>query len=300
MARSRVGVVGTGYWAKAIHAPTLAVHPEADFVGVYGRDPAKGAAIAAANGVRAFASFDEMLAEVDIVSIAVPPTVQCDYALPAARAGKHLLLEKPLSIDSASALELADAADEHSVSSVVFFTGRYLPEWESWLDQAIASQPLCARGEWFVALVGPAEVYVSPWRTDYGALWDLGAHMLSFILPALGPVKSVAGLRGSGDLVHLILSHEAGGSSTISVSETLPVEADRLTADLCTTSGWTSRPKGGLSTADSQRAYGNALSELISNMTSGERRHRCDVHFGRAVVDVLVRCEEQLADSRST
>jgi predicted dehydrogenase len=64
----RFGVIGTGYWADVAHATGIGSHPEAELVGVWGRDPAKAAALAERHGARAFADYDELLAAVDAVA----------------------------------------------------------------------------------------------------------------------------------------------------------------------------------------------------------------------------------------
>ena len=61
----RIGLVGTGYWATAIHGPGAAGHPQMEFVGVWGRDAAKTAQAAHGLGVRAYSDFDALLDDVD-------------------------------------------------------------------------------------------------------------------------------------------------------------------------------------------------------------------------------------------
>src|SRR4051794_10659427 len=95
----RFGVLGTGFWAREIHAASLAEHPEAELVGVWGRDLAKAKAAGAEFDVPGYGDLDALLADVDAVSFALPPDVQAPLALRAAEAGKHLLLEKPIAFD---------------------------------------------------------------------------------------------------------------------------------------------------------------------------------------------------------
>ena len=96
----RVGLVGAGPWAHKVHGPGLARHPGTDFVATWARRPEAATATAALGGATAVADFDEFLDQVDAVAFAVPPAVQGELALKAARAGKHLILEKPVA-DSA-------------------------------------------------------------------------------------------------------------------------------------------------------------------------------------------------------
>ena len=69
-----------------------------------------------------------MLADVDAVAIALPPDVQAPLAARAARAGKHLFLDKPLALSVTAADDVVAAVTDAGVRSVVFFTSRFRPE----------------------------------------------------------------------------------------------------------------------------------------------------------------------------
>src|SRR5689334_20279288 len=130
----RFGVVGTGYWAREIHAAGIAACPDAELVGVWGRDPAKAESVAGAYGARAYAELEAMIEAVDAVSFSVPPEVQAELAPRVALAGRHLLLEKPLAIGLAAADAVLAAVERAGVASMVFFTDRFFPQLESWLS----------------------------------------------------------------------------------------------------------------------------------------------------------------------
>jgi len=89
----RVGLIGTGFWAATVHAPGIAAHPGTELVGVWGRDRPKGATLAAQYGAQSFSDVDGLIGAVDVVAFAVPPDVQSELAVRAARAGRALLLE---------------------------------------------------------------------------------------------------------------------------------------------------------------------------------------------------------------
>ena len=67
----RFGVLGTGPWARAVHAPALAGHPSAELVGVWGRDLAKAKALGAEFDVPGFDDLDELLDRADADGLAV-------------------------------------------------------------------------------------------------------------------------------------------------------------------------------------------------------------------------------------
>lgn len=286
---TRVGVAGTGHWARTVHAAGVATSPHA-FAGIWGRDRDRAREAARAHGVAAFTDFDAFLESVDVVSFALPPHVQAPLAARAARAGKHLLLEKPIATDLAAADDLVDAAND--VASVVFLTGRFVPAWEEWLNSVDPDGVESGRAEWLVRMSPTGPYAGSAWRKERGALWDVGPHALSVLLPILGPVASVAGAQGRGDHVELVLTHESGGLSTMSLSMSLATDDRRISAEFWGRDGLQSRPDV---TRDVAAAYATALSELIATADAGRTRHRCDLQFGREIVDVLVRCEDALS-----
>jgi predicted dehydrogenase len=284
--------VGTGYWAGEVHAAGVAGHPDAELVGVWGRDPDKAAELATRYGVTPYADLDALLGAVDAVAFAVPPAVQADLALRAAEAGKHLLLEKPVATDLAAADRLLAAVEEAGVSTVVFFTERFVPEREAWLQDRVDAGALGARADWMSSLRTPDNPYAaSLWRKQEGALWDVGPHALSVLLPVLGPVVGVAGARGYDDLVSVVLSHENGASSTVQLSLTMPPEATRFGVEFYDDHGWHARPD---ISVDVVAAHQQAITELIGQLRESRTDHRCGVRFGRDVVELLQRIEAAL------
>jgi predicted dehydrogenase len=288
----RIGVVGTGYWAEVVHAAGAAAHPGVELTGVWGRDLAKAVALGERHGVHGYDDFDALLDAVDLLTFAVPPQIQAELALRAAEAGKHLLLEKPLTTDLAAADRLVEAAERAAVSTVVFFTYRFVPFSEEWLTGLRSHHLRGGAAFWYTGHAAAASPFASsPWRQRDGALWDVGPHALSQLLPALGPVTAITGSRGEGDLVHLVLTHESGATSVMSLCMTMPAGGERVGVELYDEHGWHVRPE---KERDVDEAFAGALSELLANVAAGETRHRCDVRFGRDVVEVLSRCEDVL------
>src|SRR5882724_7922562 len=104
----RAGLVGTGHWAQTAHAPALASADGLSFTAVWGRNRAAAQALAGRHDAAAYTDLAAFLDAVDLVAFSVPPGVQSDLARQAARAGKHLLLEKPVALTVPAADALAD------------------------------------------------------------------------------------------------------------------------------------------------------------------------------------------------
>src|SRR3981081_811047 len=90
----RIGIAGTGFAAR-FHLENF---PEngAQVIGVLSRRAESRDAFAATHGLRSFASVAEMLPEIDVLDICTPPSSHSQYILEAAAAGKHVIVEKPL------------------------------------------------------------------------------------------------------------------------------------------------------------------------------------------------------------
>lgn len=281
----RLGLVGTGYWAETVHAAGLARHEAVDFVGVWGRDLTKTAALARKYDVRAFQDPDELFESVDAVSFAVAPEVQPELAIRAANAGCDLLLEKPTALSVEAADRLARAAEK--VRSVVFFTGRFAPPTQRWFDEAILGREWDGGSfRWIVPTAGPGSPYAgSLWRAERGALWDVAPHGLSFLLPALGPVAGVAGVGGSGGAIALAFRHAGGAVSSVSVSQSAAVrDTDTV---FWGPSGVERAPARG--PEHFPAAYAAAVDSLI-----GGEGQTLDAAFGAAVVRILASAEQAL------
>lgn len=281
----RFGVLGTGFWAREIHAAGLAEHENAELVGIWGRDLAKAKALGAQFEVAGYDDLDALLAQVDAVSFSLPPAVQVPLAIRAAEAGKHLLLEKPIALTLDDADRLVAAVRSNRVASVVFFTFRFQQGTATWLAQAARTTLMGGAGSWLGNLFEPGSPFRdSAWRAEKGALWDLGPHALSLFIPALGPVTEVQAGGGLGDTVHLVLHHEGGAASTVTLSHTVASMSSGIEFFVHGDAGRiTLLPEAGPA---ARAAYSVAVEELIAAAVSGGA-HPCDVEFGHEVVAVL-------------
>jgi predicted dehydrogenase len=306
----RFGLVGTGYWARTAHAPALAAsaasatgtaagRPAGDieFTTVWGRNAAAAADLAASYQATPHQDFDTFLASVDAVDFAVPPDVQAPLATRAARAGKHLLLEKPIALTTAAADELATAVSQAQVASVVFFTARFQADVRAWLAEVTATGGWAGgQAIWLGTALQPGSPFNTPWRQANGGLWDLAPHVISLLWASLGPVTAVTAEAGSADVTHLILHHTGGASSAATVTLSAPESAAGARLELWGPAGRSAAP---VETDQPGAPLRTALAELAANAQAGQLSHPCDVQFGRAVTRVLVSAQRQLDLRRS-
>ncbi|MEZ0580328.1 Gfo/Idh/MocA family protein [Nocardioides sp. MH1] len=294
----RFGLIGTGPWAQRAHGPALASTPGVELAGVWGRSAEHAASLAETLHVRAYDDVDDLLAVVDAVAFAVPPEVQADLAVRAARAGLHLLLEKPIALEPSAAYAIEEAVAAAGVASIVFHTDRFIPQSRSWFDRVAGTDGW--RGgwfRWFAALQEPGNPFgASAWRQERGALWDIGPHAMSTLTAALGPIESVRATGGGADLVALTFTHRSGALSTATLTAFAPLPACGFEAAVWGEHGvllMPPRPEDAV--LDALRS---AAQELVACATTGEP-HAIDVRFGAHTVRVLAEAAGQIVAGQS-
>jgi predicted dehydrogenase len=227
--RLRIAVVGTGFGAR-IHVPGLRASGRFDVVALVGRDIGRTRDVAARLAVpSAYGSVEEVCALVDLdaVAIATPPATHAALAITAARAGKHVLCEKPMARSATEARAMRDAVHEAGVVGLVDFEFRFHPG-RAMLRRMIARGDL---GEPQLLVVADAmPLYVAPYKTppawwfdtDAGGGWlgASGSHLLDATRFWLGDARSVTAMvdtlgGGSADDTYAILLRMASGARAV-------------------------------------------------------------------------------------
>lgn len=124
------GIIGLGDIAERNFVPALVEAADAELHSAVSRSPDKAKAFAAKHKLaRAFDSLDEMLADpqLDAVYIATPNALHAEQTIAAAKAGKHVLCDKPMALTVADGERMIEAADRHKVKLAVAFRNRYHP-----------------------------------------------------------------------------------------------------------------------------------------------------------------------------
>jgi predicted dehydrogenase len=288
----RVGLVGAGPWAQFVHGPMFAGHPATDLVGVWARRREAATELAAAQGTKACPSFEALLEVCDAVSFAVPPDVQSELAQAAARAGKTLLLEKPVALDVEAAQRLADEVDDAGVGTQVVLTWRYTMAVRSFLVSARALGPVGGRAH-FISGGAQSGPFSTPWRRQHGMLLDLGPHVVDLLEAALG---RVVGVRAHGDVhrwVGLLLEHESGVVSEASLCATSNVDPFRAGAEIY-------GEPGGIEIDTGLAAGPSTMQTIVDEFvaTANGQPHPLDVHHGLHLQRVLADALADLAAGR--
>jgi predicted dehydrogenase len=194
------GLVGCGVIAETF-AAALEGLAGTSLVAVHDADGEKGEVFAAEHGTTHTGSLDELLGHggVQIVCVSVPSGQHAEVSLAAAQAGKHVVVEKPIDINLASARRLIDGAARAGVSLNVISQQRYNPgvlQAKALLDEGRLGEPLFvqARVPWYRA---QAYYDSADWRGTWaldggGALMNQGIHYADLLCWLFGPPEVLA------------------------------------------------------------------------------------------------------------
>jgi len=197
----RFGIVGPGKVA-ATHAAALERIPGARLVAVAGRDPERTKSFARQTGARAVVGLPAMLdaPDVDAVIVCTPHPLHREQAIAAARAGRHVVVEKPMALTVRDADEMIAAADSAGVVLSVISQRRWYDaarRVRDAIDQGRIGKPALATIE-VLGWRGPEYYALDPWRGTWegeggGVLVNQAVHQLDLLTWFLGPHRDVVG-----------------------------------------------------------------------------------------------------------
>ena len=210
----RIGVVGVGHLGS-LHAKMYSEIASASFVGVYDIDESKRNAVAGAYpGVKAFPSFDELLKNVDAVSVATVTSHHSEVAKRALASGVHVLIEKPITQTVAEADELIALAKAKGRIIQVGHIERFNP--------AILALESYDLKPMFIESHRLAQF--NPRGTDVAVVLDLMIHDIDVILSLVGSsvvkidANGVAVVSDSVDIANARLQFENGCVANVTAS----------------------------------------------------------------------------------
>ncbi|MBN2139124.1 MAG: Gfo/Idh/MocA family oxidoreductase [Sedimentisphaerales bacterium] len=197
------GIIGAGLIAD-FHARAIADIPNARLIGCCDKIASKADELARKHGVKVFADYEKMVEsdEIDIVTIATPSGFHLEPAVAAARAGKHVICEKPIEITLDRIDEMIAAHKKAGTRLGGIFPYRFNDS-QTVLRKAINSGRFGA--------VSYAGIYVPWWRTDEyykdswhgtwkldggGALMNQSIHMIDMLCDVMPPIESVQAFTG--------------------------------------------------------------------------------------------------------
>lgn len=212
MGRTRVGVVGYGYWGSK-HVRVLNSLPDVDVTVIDSDEQRLREAMSSFPSVRIATDLADELDSQDAVVVATPPGVHAKVALQALNAGLHTLVEKPLATSVEEAEALVEAARAADLRLMVGHTFEYNPA--VWKLKEIISSGELGR----VLYIDAARLSLGRYQHDCNVIWDLAPHDISIVsylldeVPATASVwaqRNVGGLHA--DVAYLRLQFERSGA----------------------------------------------------------------------------------------
>ena len=123
----RIGIIGAGIWGSN-HALALTTHPRCTVTMICDRDEARARQTAERFGCAWTSSIDELAAsDVEAVTVATPDHLHREPTVAMLRAGKHVLVEKPLATTVADGRRWSRQPNEAGVTLMVDFHARWHP-----------------------------------------------------------------------------------------------------------------------------------------------------------------------------
>jgi len=218
----RWGIIGLGDIAERNMVPALAMAADSQLVSVLSRSMEKAKAFAAKHKVaRAYDSMAKMLAdpELDAVYIATPNNLHAEQTVAAAKAGKHVLCDKPMALTVADGERMIQACDSNKVKLGVAFRNRYHPahlDTRRHVQAGVLGEIQYAKAQLFV---GGVRGHWQGWRRD----------------PAMGGSGSIVGQAVHPvDLLRFLLDSEV--TEVRCVTDELPPDrpVDEMTFTILT------------------------------------------------------------------
>ena len=328
MSPLRIGLIGAGAMGSQ-HALALSALPEAKLTAVADAREDRAGSLAAQGGAAAYADYHEMLAREHLAAVIVATSDHAhrDPCLAAARAGAHVLIEKPLATTLADCDAIAAAAQEHGIRVLVGHTLRWEPRY------ALAQEAI-ARGEmgqisYIYARRNNSISVARRVAPDTNVARFLAVHDIDWVQWALGERATSVIARTAGrvladlrtpDAYVLLLRFPSGALACIEAAWILPeggsgpldfqLEAIGSKAALHISvqdQGLRIDGSGGLRFPDilylpvvrgaAQGVYVEELRHFLA-VARGDASPACSLAEGRAAVAVVLAAEESAASGR--
>jgi UDP-N-acetyl-2-amino-2-deoxyglucuronate dehydrogenase len=204
----RFAIIGCGVIGP-LHAQALASLPDAELVAVADHTTERAQRLAAQYGARAYTDMDEMLAseQLDVVTICTPSGLHGEHACRAMRAGRHVIVEKPMEIRQEAIDEMLRVQQEQGVKLAVISQHRFDPavrQVRGLIDDGAFGRLVLGHAQipwWRSQAYYDSGDWRGTWRLDGGGiLMNQSIHQIDLLQWMMGPVKSIAAYTDT--LVH--------------------------------------------------------------------------------------------------
>ena len=245
MSKVKWAVLGSGGIAQRRTIPEgIVAADNAELVAVFDLNQEVNEAVAKEFGATAVSSQEELLAsDADVIYIATPACLHFEQVQACAKAGKHVLCEKPLGMSNEEAQKMMAACDEAGVKLGIGFMMRFLAQHQAaaqMIQDGKLGQPVYGRAQlscWYPLMEGN-------WRQDPtkgggGSLMDMGGHCIDLMEMFFGDVKKVSCFTNNSvhdykteDSAVALLAFENGAIATVDTFFCIPDASSKTRLEL--------------------------------------------------------------------
>jgi predicted dehydrogenase len=203
----RVGIVGSGFWARMIHIPAFQHIAGYEVLGVVAGRPERAKAAAAEFGIKKhYTDYWELLRdpEVDVVDVCAPNVLHAEVTLGALKYGKHVICIKPLAANLADAQRMVDEAIKRDRSIYYAENVCFIPaltRLKELVDAGTYGSIFRVKACQGIGKLH-ADWFQDPARSGGGCIIDMAVHGLSFLQWFAGESRAVRVVAEAGTFVH--------------------------------------------------------------------------------------------------
>jgi 1,5-anhydro-D-fructose reductase (1,5-anhydro-D-mannitol-forming) len=234
--------IGAGRQASLRLAPGMQLDPNSEILGVWSTPYETAVSFAETFGAqRVYSTIEEALADRDVQAVAIttPNSLHAEHSIKAARAGKHVLVEKPFALTIEEAQAAVEAAEKAGVLLGAGFHLRHHllhQEAKQMIEAGEIGQIVYATGNYSLYSFTPDTGLMTPWKKDLamsggsGSLYGMGVHVIDLMHYFLGqkPIAVTAmhnadpATRPSENLAMAIVHYDGGAFAYLSSSSCYP------------------------------------------------------------------------------
>jgi D-xylose 1-dehydrogenase (NADP+, D-xylono-1,5-lactone-forming) len=228
--RLKWGVAGLGRFSENTMVPSLLQLRKSNVISLFSNDPTRAKIISEKNGIAEFYSnYDEFLkSDIDTVYIGSANYHHYDQVIKAAAAGKNILCEKPLAMDSAQAEEMVDACKKAGVRLAINYPYRFHPlviKAKEFINEKMIGKLVSINLNFNIDLPPGGSFRYNIEKSGGGSLRDIGTHMIDLLRFFGGEINDITGYidniiyRGEvDDFAAALIKFNSGGYGYFNVS----------------------------------------------------------------------------------
>jgi len=203
----RVGIVGSGFWARMVHIPAFQHIAGYEVIAVVAGRPERAKSVADEFGIQKhYANYEQLIRDrdIDVVDVCAPNALHAEVTLAALNHGKHVICIKPLATNLADAQRMVDEARKRDRSIYYAENVRFIPaltRLKEMVDAGTYGSIFRVKACQGIGKLH-ADWFQDPAQSGGGCIIDMAVHGLSFLQWFAGESRAVRVVAEAGTFVH--------------------------------------------------------------------------------------------------